>query len=138
MPNENCLEGMKCPKCGGEGPFGIGCDVVMLVTDEGTSDQIGDTHWDEDSYCECRECLKSGTVKDFQVQDVTPVPPAENYIKDEYLGDGVYVKSTNFGIVLDLRGQDDFTFISLGEKEFDALVKFGNKAFEKPNTVAPD
>jgi hypothetical protein len=71
MPNENCLEGMKCPKCGHEDSFGIACDIMMLVTDEGVTDQLGDNEWNEDSYCECRKCLKSGTVKDFQML----VPP---------------------------------------------------------------
>ena len=70
MPNENCLEGMKCPKCGHEDSFGIACDIVMLVTDEGVSDNVGDYDWDDDAYCECRECIHSGTVKDFK----TPTP----------------------------------------------------------------
>ena len=48
-----------------------------------------------------------------------------------YLGDGVYAKFDGFGIVLDLRGQDDFTFIALEESVFDELVKWGNKQFEK-------
>lgn len=71
MPNENCLEGMKCPKCGHEDSFGIACDIVMSVTDEGINDNIGDYDWDDDAYCECRECGHSGTVKDFQML----VPP---------------------------------------------------------------
>lgn len=48
-----------------------------------------------------------------------------------YLGDGVYAKFDGFGITLDLRGQDDFTFIALEESVFDALVKWGNKKFGK-------
>jgi hypothetical protein len=48
-----------------------------------------------------------------------------------YLGDGVYAKFDDFGIVLDLRGQDDFTFIALEESVFDALVKWGNVKFSK-------
>lgn len=65
MTNENCLKGMQCPQCGSEEPFGIAVDVVMLVTDGGTDRQLGDTCWDEDSYCECRMCFKAGAVKDF-------------------------------------------------------------------------
>lgn len=56
---------------------------------------------------------------------------------ETYLGDGVYATYDRFGIVLDLRGQDDFTFISLGEKEFDALVKWGNKKFGNPEATTP-
>ena len=72
MPNENCLKGMKCPECGYEDLFGIACDIVMLVDDDGIKDDIGDYDWDDDAYCECRECSHSGTVKDFK----TPSPPS--------------------------------------------------------------
>ena len=71
MPNENCLKGMKCPECGYEDSFGIACDIVMLVDDDGIKDDIGDYDWDDDAHCECRECSHSGTVKDFK----TPSPP---------------------------------------------------------------
>ena len=54
MANSNCLEGVKCPVCGGEGAFKIEARVVVLVTDEGTEDQGSDYEWDQDSYCECR------------------------------------------------------------------------------------
>ena len=51
-----------------------------------------------------------------------------------YLGDGVYAKFDGFGIMLDLRGQDNTTFIALEEQVFDNLVKWGNEKFSKsPN-----
>lgn len=48
MASENCLKGMRCPKCGSYGPFNI-C-----------------INWDEDSYCSCTECGKHGKVADFK------------------------------------------------------------------------
>jgi hypothetical protein len=70
MPNTNCLQGMQCPKCKSLEPFAIEVTTTFRVFDEGTEDQIGDTNWDEDSYCECCECCEcvfTGTVKDFTV-----------------------------------------------------------------------
>ena len=69
MANENCLEGIKCPKCDQEDRFGIACDILMLVTDQGTEEQLSDTEWDEDSYIECRECLHHGRVSDFRFEE---------------------------------------------------------------------
>lgn len=57
-----------------------------------------------------------------------------------YLGDGVYAKFDEMAqsIVLDLRGQDDFTFIALEESVFDGLVKWGNEKFGKTEPQKPD
>lgn len=67
MTNENCLAGMQCPHCGSEGPFAIAIDTVCIVSDEGIEDQIGDSDWDRNSYCECRECGNAQKVMDFEV-----------------------------------------------------------------------
>jgi hypothetical protein len=67
MPNTNCLQGMQCPKCKSLEPFAIEVTTTFSVSDEGTGDQLGDTHWDNDSYCECCQCVFIGTVKDFSV-----------------------------------------------------------------------
>lgn len=74
MANTNCLQGMQCPKCQDEGPFAIACDVVFLIGDDGTEDQIGDNTFEDDSYCECRECNHHATVADFTVakEDESP------------------------------------------------------------------
>lgn len=66
MPNENCLKGVKCPKCGQDEKFGIAMDIVHEVTDDGVGDHIGEMDWADDSYCECRECWFSGKFKDFR------------------------------------------------------------------------
>lgn len=38
---------------------------------------------------------------------------AEKIIEDDYLGDGVYASFDGYHIILDLRGQDDYTRIAL-------------------------
>jgi DNA-directed RNA polymerase subunit RPC12/RpoP len=64
MANTNCLEGIRCPKCGHEDSFKIEATVLVLVTDDGTED-LGNSEWDADRYCECDNCRYAGTIKDF-------------------------------------------------------------------------
>lgn len=66
MPNTNCLEGIRCPKCGHEDAFKIETKVLVLVTDDGAED-FGDSEWDSNHYCECDNCHYSGTIKDFML-----------------------------------------------------------------------
>jgi hypothetical protein len=63
--NTNVLKGFRCPNCGATDSFGIAMDVVFLVTDEGTQEQLSDHTWDNASYCECRTCSHHGTVATF-------------------------------------------------------------------------
>lgn len=65
MPNTNCLQGFRCPKCGHEDSFLIAVDVVMRVYDDGTEAILSDTCWDDDSYCECDICHHHAAVKEF-------------------------------------------------------------------------
>lgn len=65
MANENCLAGLRCPKCGSYGPFGIAITTwAANVTDEGFSD-VGDAEWDRDSIIRCETCNEVATVADF-------------------------------------------------------------------------
>lgn len=66
MSNENCLQGMACPKCGHTESFRISGRIGARVTDNGVDD-YGDFDWDKDDYCSCGadECEFSGTVRDF-------------------------------------------------------------------------
>jgi len=64
MPNENCLEGMRCPKCGSYGPFDIYANCTFRVDDYG-AEQSGDVAWDDDSRCWCYDCQHGGDVKGF-------------------------------------------------------------------------
>lgn len=45
-------------------------------------------------------------------------------MEDRYLGDGVYASFDGYHIVLDLRGQDNFTRIALEPAVMDALERF--------------
>jgi hypothetical protein len=65
MVNTNCLENIKCPGCGNHELFRIAGNAVFTVTDDGTED-YGDVEWDDDSYAECAQCHRQGTLKDFK------------------------------------------------------------------------
>jgi uncharacterized CHY-type Zn-finger protein len=64
MPNENCLSGMRCPKCKSYGPFIIAADVWAEVTDEGV-EEYTDCEWNETRACICRACSHQATVNEF-------------------------------------------------------------------------
>ncbi len=67
--NSNCLEGIKCPACGSEGPFVIEVRTQVLMYDEGSEDYNSDSHWDNTSYMrcdECDECDEDGPAKHFR------------------------------------------------------------------------
>lgn len=66
MTNTNCLENIKCPACGNEESFRIAARTMVTVIDQGVEDH-GDMEWDVDSYAECGECCRHGTLKDFKV-----------------------------------------------------------------------
>lgn len=78
MPNENCLEGFRCPECGHEDDFMIDGTTTFSVEDAGTGD-TQDVHWDDHSFCACGDCQHSGIVKDFQIdtQVVEPGIPCD-------------------------------------------------------------
>ena len=67
MANDNCLNGMQCPKCQSFEPFVIESRVTVRVYDDGTEDIIEGFHWEDESYCECCQCEYAATVKDFTV-----------------------------------------------------------------------
>jgi hypothetical protein len=65
MPNENYLEGIKCPNCGQEECFDINALITCRVTDEG-SNPVGDHYWDQTSFTYCPACDYQGALKHFQ------------------------------------------------------------------------
>lgn len=68
MANTNCLRSISCPRCQSEGPFRIAVQTIVLMADDGNSDDSQDGHqdWNGDSYCECHACAHSGTVNNFR------------------------------------------------------------------------
>ena len=68
MANENCLAGMRCPKCKSYGPFHISISAWALVYDDGIEDtENGD--WDQENACLCGDpkCAYQATVAEFTV-----------------------------------------------------------------------
>ena len=65
MPNSNCLQGVKCPKCGNEASFRIEASIICTVTDDGSEPTGDHHHWDENSYAHCQVCETEGTLAIF-------------------------------------------------------------------------
>lgn len=63
--NTNCLEGMKCPKCGSDGPFRIAVTTIAIMYDDG-SDSVGDLRNDDSSFCGCEQCGYERNVRAFK------------------------------------------------------------------------
>jgi hypothetical protein len=76
MTNSNCLENIQCPACGNEHCFRLAAKTIAIVTDDGVED-YGDMEWDNDSYAECPQCLRHGTLKDFMVRKAIKTDDAE-------------------------------------------------------------
>jgi len=70
MPNENCLEGIRCPDCDQEDKFKIVGKAWFDVTDDGTSEFEGAVEWDDDSACRCPECGFTGTLGQFREPEI--------------------------------------------------------------------
>ena len=64
MPNTNCLAGMRCPKCGSEGPFRIGCQVSCIAYDNGVETYENPEWYNSDS-CVCMMCSHGSDVAGF-------------------------------------------------------------------------
>lgn len=79
--NENCLEGMRCPKCQSDGPFWIAATITaqVLMSDDGTVEERPEgTTWDDNSSCRCPECGFALVVGDFrEAQSAPQVLPKE-------------------------------------------------------------
>jgi hypothetical protein len=65
MPNENCLEGIRCSGCGNEEAFYNQSSAVMYVTDDGAECR-SDIEWDDDSHTQCAQCERSGKLAAFR------------------------------------------------------------------------
>jgi hypothetical protein len=66
MTNQNCLAGIRCPKCKQEDEFLIEATQMMRVHDDGCEGH-GDIEWDDNSYCCCSECDHDGELREFRI-----------------------------------------------------------------------
>lgn len=84
MTNTNCLDGIRCPRCGQAEHFHVEARVTCLVTDDGAEPR-GDTDWDGDSQCSCPECGHGGPLSTFRLV-LPPDPDERNDDRAEWAG----------------------------------------------------
>lgn len=63
--NENCLEGLACPRCGHYSHFYIAGTALFSVFDDGT-DEHYDVEWNDKSYIRCSVCDFEGKLGEFR------------------------------------------------------------------------
>lgn len=66
--NENCLIGLRCPKCGQEEPLQIRASTWVTMYDD-SSGECTELDWDDSSEIICDGCNASGTVGEFRMGD---------------------------------------------------------------------
>jgi hypothetical protein len=72
MTNDNCLQGISCPKCGNEERFLITATIVADVTDDGADIAAHtDMDWDDTSHTRCPDCGMAGPLAEFSVKPLT-------------------------------------------------------------------
>ncbi len=70
--NENCLEGIRCPRCGQHGEVHVAAMIWTAVIDNGTDDDLQDDHdteYDDTSPATCPTCEYEGKWGDFQAPE---------------------------------------------------------------------
>lgn len=63
--NDNCLYGMKCPKCGSLEPFMTIARVAVLVFDDGTENLSSHVEYEDGALWRCEQCRYEDTVGYF-------------------------------------------------------------------------
>ena len=70
MTNENCLKGIKCPKCGNEDRLFIVATILADVTDDGADiAKHSSVEWDCNSHARCPDCGESGPLSNFHTEE---------------------------------------------------------------------
>ena len=73
-PNNNVLEGKRCPRCGSYGPFEVEVTMRVLLYDEGVDDADDPgTEFDDTAFATCYKCGHAGNFGVFS--DLTRRPP---------------------------------------------------------------
>lgn len=57
--NNNCLDGLRCPKCESLEPFTIRTEATAVMYDDG-SDEVTDLEWGHLAYVRCHQCGFTG------------------------------------------------------------------------------
>lgn len=72
-PNQNCLDGKKCPKCRSYGPFEIVVSMRVLLCDSGAEDaEDGSIEYDGNSLAKCYNCEYESAFHDFDEASEDP------------------------------------------------------------------
>lgn len=90
MNNTNCLEGIRCPKCGQEERFFIHSSITAAVTDNGAEiapSPRADIEWDRNSNAECPACGYSACLKHFR--KLPPDPESMNHKRAAWAGTAI-------------------------------------------------
>ena len=66
--NDNCLKGIRCPKCKQEDEFLIYASSWFEFTDEGAS-EFWNVDYNGDAPIRCSKCGERGTVAGFTVKE---------------------------------------------------------------------
>lgn len=65
-PNQNCLDGKRCPKCLSYGPFEIAVSMRVLLCDSGAEDaEDGSIEYDGNSLAKCYHCGHESVFRNF-------------------------------------------------------------------------
>ena len=67
--NNNCLDGLQCPKCKALEPFQIRTSSWTVWTDDGTQEST-EFEYDSESYITCIPCGHGGQVQEFEDHDL--------------------------------------------------------------------
>jgi rubrerythrin len=73
--NVNCLENMRCPKCGEEDEILVYASMWVSLTDDGTDPyadstrNMGGVEWEDKSPAHCPSCGHDGILANWEVQD---------------------------------------------------------------------
>lgn len=62
--NDNCLNGLRCPKCKTREPLEIYAECRVVMYDDG-SDTASEFEWDENSHINCPHCGHGGKASEF-------------------------------------------------------------------------
>jgi hypothetical protein len=70
--NENCLAGLRCPRCGSTEPLDISGRGIFQMYDDGVS-SCHSVSWDDDSLCTCPGCNHCAPVAEFRIGATTDI-----------------------------------------------------------------